>query len=142
MHLNTANFRAEMNTSSARLPGSSKYPNYPMASMRIRWLTIFALQQAWSRKLALVGIIPNDILFSFSSDKDRRTDSRIRRKKKHSAAPLGIEPRVLRILLARSNHFFFSSDPAVSSSIFVGAEREKNFIRNDPDKSEFTIEQI
>ena len=32
------------------------------------------------RKLALVGIIPNHILFSFSSDKDRRTDSRIRRK--------------------------------------------------------------
>ena len=33
---------------------------------------------------------------------------------------------------------FFSSDPAVSSSIFVGAEREE-MIRNDPDKSEFTI---
>ena len=29
------------------------------------------------------------------------------------------------------------SDPAVSSSIFVGAEREE-LIRNDPDKSEFT----
>ena len=34
--------------------------------------------------------------------------------------------------------FFFSSDPAVSSSIFVGAEREE-MIRNDPNKSEFTI---
>ena len=33
-------------------------------------------------------------LFSFSSDKDRRTDSRIRRKK-HSAAPPGIEPRII-----------------------------------------------
>ena len=33
---------------------------------------------------------------------------------------------------------FFSSDPAVSSSIFVGAEREE-LIRNDPDKNEFTI---
>ena len=33
---------------------------------------------------------------------------------------------------------FFSSDPAVSSSIFVGAEREE-LIRNDPDKSEFRI---
>ena len=33
----------------------------------------------------------------------------------------------------------FSSDPAVSSSIFVGAEREEKLIRNDPDKSEFTI---
>ena len=33
----------------------------------------------------------------------------------------------------------FSSDPAVSSSIFVGAEREENLIRNNPDKSEFTI---
>ena len=30
----------------------------------------------------------------------------------------------------------FSSDPAVGSSIFVGAEREE-LIRNDPDKSEF-----
>ena len=43
-------------------------------------------------------------LFSFSSDKDRRTDSRIRRKK-HSAAPPGIEPRILRIPVARSNHW-------------------------------------
>ena len=33
---------------------------------------------------------------------------------------------------------FFSSDPAVSSSIFVEAEREEKLIRNDPDKSEFT----
>ena len=33
---------------------------------------------------------------------------------------------------------FFSADPVVSSSIFVGAEREENLIRNDPDKSEFT----
>ena len=33
---------------------------------------------------------------------------------------------------------FSSADPAVSSSIFVGAEREENLIRNDPDKSEFT----
>ena len=32
------------------------------------------------RKLTLVGIVPNQILFSFSSDKDRRTDNRIRRK--------------------------------------------------------------
>ena len=52
------------------------------------------------RKLALVGIIPN--LFSFRSDKDRRTDSRIRRKNLLSAAPPGIEPRVLRIPVARS----------------------------------------
>ena len=33
-----------------------------------------------NRKLALVGIILNQILFSFNSDEDRRTDSRIRRK--------------------------------------------------------------
>ena len=44
----------------------------------------------------------NQILFSFSADKDRRSDSRIR---KHSAAPPGIEPRILRILVARSNHW-------------------------------------
>ena len=37
---------------------------------------------------------------------------------------------------------FHQADAAVSSSIFVGAERKKNLIRNDPDKSEFTIEQI
>ena len=28
---------------------------------------------------------------------------------------------------------------SISSSIFVGAEREENLIRNDTDKSEFTI---
>ena len=50
----------------------------------------------FNRKLALVGIIPNHF-FSFSTDKDRRTDSRIRRKK-HNAAPPGIEPRILRAL--------------------------------------------
>ena len=57
----------------------------------------------WNSKLALVGIIPYQ-LFSLSSDKERRTDSRIRQKK-HSAAPPGIEPRILRILVARSNHW-------------------------------------
>ena len=30
------NIRAETNTSSTRLPGSSKYPNYPIAGIRIR----------------------------------------------------------------------------------------------------------
>ena len=33
----------------------------------------------------------------------------------------------------------FSSDSAVSSSIFVGAEREENLIRNNPGKSDFTL---
>ena len=42
----------------------------------------------FNRKLALVGIIPNHF-FSFSSDKDRRTDSRIRRKKKTQRSPAG-----------------------------------------------------
>ena len=32
----------------------------------------------------------------------------------------------------------FSSDPAVSCSIFVRAEGEENLIRNDPDNSGFT----
>ena len=58
----------------------------------------------------------NHILFSFSSDKNRRTDCDSR----------------------RGCAVFFSSDPAVSSSIFFEAEREENLIRNDPDKSEFT----
>ena len=39
-------------------------------------------------------------------------------------------------------HCVFSSDLAVSSSIFVGAEREENLISNVPDKREFTIERI
>ena len=81
-----------------------------------------------NRKFALVGIIPNQ-LFSFSSDKDRRTDSRIRWKK-HSAAPPGIEPRILRNLVARSIPggaalCFFRLIRPVSSSIFVGAKREE-----------------
>ena len=52
----------------------------------------------FNRNLGLVGIIPNQILFSSLS------------------APTKIERCV------------FSSDPAVSSSIFVGAEREENLI--------------
>ena len=91
-----------------------KFSSLPRASLRLR-LTL-------------------SILFSFSSDKDRRTDSRIRRK---NTAQLrrnrtqGLANTELRCI--------FSSDPAVSSSIFVGAEREENLIRNDPDKSEFTV---
>ena len=84
----------------------------------------------FNRKLALVGIIPNQ-LFSFSSDKDRRTDSRIRRKNTAQPRRPVRFPAGLRCV--------FSSDPAVSSSIFVGAEREE-LIRNDPDKSEFTMD--
>ena len=42
---------------------------------------------------------------------------------KTQRSPPGIEPRVLQILVARSDHTL--SDPAVSSSIFVGAEREE-----------------
>ena len=90
--------------------------------------------------------IINQILFSFSSDKDERTDSRIRRK----TAPPGIEPRVLRTLIAHSNHWAtkpqgelrvnFRLSPSCQSFIFIfiGAEREENLIRNDPDKGEFT----
>ena len=62
----------------------------------------------FNRKLALVGIIPNQNLFSFSSDKDRRPWVRF--------------PAGLRCV--------FSSDPAVSSSIFVGAEREENLFEH------------
>ena len=82
------------------------------------------------------------ILFSFSSDKDRRTDSRIRRNK-HSAAPPGIKPRVLQILVARSYHW--ASKPQrelrVNSRLSPSCQfffREENLIRNVPDKSEFT----
>ena len=56
------------------------------------------------------------ILFSFSTDKDRRTDSRIRRKN-------------------TAQRCVFSSDPAVSSSIFVGAEREENLIGMIPTRA-------
>ena len=92
------------------------------------------------RELALVGIIPNQILFSFSSDKDRRTDSRIRRKKRRefpwgscrSFVAQWLE-RATRIrktlgLIPGGAALCFSSDPAVSSSIFVGAEREESLI--------------
>ena len=34
---------------------------------------------------------------------------------------------------------FFSSDPAVSSSIFVGAEREENLIRNFPTRASLRL---
>ena len=64
------------------------------------WVSIVKKQNLWHMSMEL----SNQILFSFSSDKDRRTDNRIRRKK-HSAAPPGIEPRILRILVARSNHW-------------------------------------
>ena len=46
-------------------------------------------------------------------------------KKKHSAAPPGIPG-------GAALCFFFSSDLTVSSSIFVGAERVENLIRNFP----------
>ena len=69
-----------------------------------------------------LGIIPNQMPFSFTSGIDRRTDSRIRRKNT-------AQPR------QESNPGFcegaalcFSSDPAVSSSIFVGGDREENLI--------------
>ena len=91
------------------------------------------LKSRGGRKLALFRTIPNQILFSFSSDNDRRTDSRIRRK--ITAQPRresnpgscerdpGFDSRRLRCV--------FSSDPAVSSSIFVGAEREEKLISRD-----------
>ena len=80
----------------------------------------------FNRKFALVGIIPNQ-LFSFSSDKDRLERATRFRK-------------ILGSIPGGAALCFFSSDPAVSSSIFVGAEREE-LIRNDPDKSEFTLER-
>ena len=73
----------------------------------------------WMLRRALyivVAVLPfqkekkNQILFSFSTDKDRRTDSRIRRK--NTAQPA-----------------------AVSSSIFVGAEREENLIGMIPTRA-------
>ena len=39
--LSCIKIRAETNTPSTRLPGSSKYPNYPIAGIRIRLSTIF-----------------------------------------------------------------------------------------------------
>ena len=79
-------------------------------------------------------------LFSFSSDKDRRTDSRIRRKK-HSAAPPGIEPRILRNLVARSNHWATKPQQELRVNFRLSEKREE-LIRNDPDKSEFTINPL
>ena len=78
----------------------------------LRWLLSRCLRRCWCQKLKIniLGLrfrfylTGSQILFSFSSDKDRKTDSRMR--------------------------CVFSSDPAVSSSIFVGAEREENLIKN------------
>ena len=50
------------------------------------------------------GFFSYQILFSFSTDKDRK-NWQPDQTKKHSAAPPGIEPKVLRILVARSNHW-------------------------------------
>ena len=36
-------------------------------------------------------------------------------------------------------HCVFSSDPAVSSSVFVGIEREENLIRNDPTRASLRL---
>ena len=100
----------------------------------------------FNRKLALSGIIPNQILFSFSSDTDRRIDSRIRQLGESReftrssccgfvAQWLECATRIRKTLglIPGGAALCFSSDPAVSFSIFVGAEREENLIRNDPD---------
>ena len=63
-------------------------------------------------------------IFSFFSDENRRTDSWIRRIKKAQRILAGDRTRVLRMLVARSNHWA-SSDPAVSSSIFLRPEKEE-----------------
>ena len=65
----------------------------------------------------------DQILFSFSTDKDRRTDSRIRRK--NTAQP-------------RSLCFFFWS--GCQFFYLCQCWKRREFDRNDPDKSEFTIE--
>ena len=83
-----------------------------------------------SQRTEIAGIIPNQIIFSLRSEKAWW------KSKIHAefAKPRVRFPAGLRCV--------FSSDPAASSSIFVGAKREENLIRNDPDKSEFTIEWI
>ena len=66
-------------------------------------------------------------LFSFSSDKDRRTDSLLGESRKFTrSSRCGFVAQWLeRATRIRKILVFFSSDPAVSSSIFVGAEREE-----------------
>ena len=85
-------------------------------------------------------ILPFLIKFSSHSAPTRIEELTAGSDEKHSAAPPGIEPRVLRILVARYNHWATKPqrELRVNSSIFVGAEREESLIRNDPDKSEFT----
>ena len=67
----------------------------------------------FNRKLALVGIIP----IKFSS----------------LSAPTKIEE------LTADSRCVFSSDPAVSSSIFVGAEREENLIGMIPARASLRL---
>ena len=76
----------------------------------------------FNRKLALVGIIP--IKFSSLSAPTKIEELTAGSDEKTQRSPAGNRT---------------PSDPAVSSSIFVGAEREENLIGMIPDKSEFTI---
>ena len=89
----------------------------------------------YNRKLALVGIIPNQ-LFSRKFTRSSRCG--------FVAQWLERATRVHKSLasIPGGAALFFSSDPDASSSSFVGAEREEKLMRNDPDKSEFTIEWI
>ena len=101
----------------------------------------------FDRKLALVGIIPDQILFSLSSYKieeltagsDENTAQPRAKSKIHTQFPyrcgfvaqwLEHATRIRKTLGSiPGGAALFLSDPAVSSSIFVRAEREENLIR-------------
>ena len=89
--------------------------------------------------------VSNSLLFQL---RQRQKKWQPDQTKTHSATPPGIEPWVLRNLVARPNHWAKKprQELRVNSrlspscqSIFVGAEREL-LTENDPDKSEFTME--
>ena len=117
------------------------------------WFTWIRCNEASACRVSIIEKNNNNVnqLFSFSSDKDRRTDSRIRRKKtaqprRESNPGSGLANSSLTfarpwVRFPVELRCVFSSDPAVSSSIFVGVER-KELIRNDPDKSEFTNNNV
>ena len=106
------------------------------------------------------------IKFSSLSAPTKKKNWQPDQTKKHSAAPPGIEPKVLRILVARSNHWatkpqrelrvnfrlspscqlFFHYWAALCFFVWSGCQffylcrcwKRREFDRNDPDKSEFT----
>ena len=107
--------------SASALPIMTEFSNF-IYSHKIH---VLAVSETWLSSLDSDGDITTwQILFSFSTDKDRRTDSRIRRK--NTAQPRGA---ALCFFVWSGCQFFY----------LCRCWKRREFDRNDPDKSEFTI---